>query len=383
MNAKKIAILGSTGSIGSQALAVIDAFPEKIEVVALAAGNNINKLAAQAKKFRPRLLSVADSEKIPRLRELVGDLHCEILAEEEGLLAVATYSEAQLVLSSLVGILGLAPTLAALEAGKDVALANKESLVAGGKLVLEAQRRGGGRLLPVDSEHSALFQAIDGREGELEKLILTASGGPFREATAKQLEQVTVEDALQHPNWEMGAKVTVDSATMMNKGLEVIEAHWLFGTPYEKIEVLVHPQSLVHSLVQLTDGSIMAQLAVADMRLPIAYALSYPQRWPNVVSQLDLTQQPLSFQRPDPELFPALELAYAAARAGDGAPVVLNGANEVAVAAFLKRKLPYLGIVPVIQETLNRLAGAQARSLAEILALDQEARAVAQQIIVN
>ncbi len=381
--AKRISILGSTGSIGSQALEVISAFPEKVEVVALAAGNNIEKLAEQAKKFRPSLVSIRDHQKIPQLQELIGDLSCQILAGEEGLLAVATHSQAQLVLSSLVGIAGLPPTLAALEAGRDVALANKESLVTGGQLVRDAQMRGGGMLLPVDSEHSALFQAIDGREREVEKLVLTASGGPFRNATKADLAKVTVADALNHPNWQMGAKVTVDSATMMNKGLEVIEAHWLFDTPYERIQVLVHPQSIVHSLVTLTDGSIMAQLAVADMRLPIAYALSYPQRWPHVVSNLDLTQKPLSFQRPDPELFPALGLALEAGKVGGGAPVVLNGANEVAVAAFLEEKLSYLGIAPVIEEALAKLGGERSGSLDDVLALDRAARSIAKEIITN
>lgn len=381
MIAKRIAILGSTGSIGSQALEVVAAFPEKLEVVALAAGNNLEKLAQQARKFQPKLISIADPQKIPQLRELVGELPCQILAGEEGLRAVATHSLAQLVLSSLVGIAGLPPTLQALEAGKDVALANKESLVAGGQLALEAKKRGGGRLLPVDSEHSAIFQCLDGRECEVEKLILTASGGPFREATVKDLETITVSDALAHPNWQMGAKVTVDSATMMNKGLEVMEAHWLFGTPYQQIEVLVHPQSIVHSMVELSDGGVLAQLAVADMRLPIAYALSYPQRWPGVVPELDLTAGPLTFHKPDPQLFPALSLARQAAMAGEGAPVVLNGANEVAVAAFLAGKLSYLGICPVVEEALAKLGSQKAQSLEAVLALDREARLLAEEII--
>jgi 1-deoxy-D-xylulose-5-phosphate reductoisomerase len=381
LTAKRISILGSTGSIGAQALEVVASFPEKIEVIALAAGNNIKKLAEQARRFQPKLISIADPLKIPQLKELLGDFSCQILAGEEGLGAVATHSEAQLVLSSLVGIAGLAPTLKALEAGKDVALANKESLVAGGHLVLEAKARWGGRLLPVDSEHSALFQCLDGREHEVEQLILTASGGPFRNRKAEDLEKITPQDALAHPNWQMGAKVTVDSATMMNKGLEVIEAHWLFGTPYSKIEVLVHPQSIVHSLVKLVDGGMLAQLAVADMRLPIAYALSYPKRWSRVVPQLDLTEQPLTFQRPNPELFPALTLARDAAITGGGAPVVLNGANEVAVAAFLAGKLSYLDICPVVEEALARCGSQKAQSLEAVLALDREAKRLTEEII--
>ena len=382
MQAKKISVLGSTGSIGSQALDVAAAFPERLEIVALAAGHNLEKLAAQAKIYRPRLLAIADPQDVPQLRALLGELPCEIMAGREGLLAVAT-SPVQLVLSALVGIAGLEPTLAALEAGKDVALANKESLVAGGQLVLEAKKRAGGRLLPVDSEHSALFQCLLGREAQVEKLVLTASGGPFRDAEPEALAEITASDALGHPNWQMGAKVSVDSATMMNKGLEVIEAHWLFGIPYRQIEVVVHPQSIVHSLVRLVDGGILAQMAVADMRLPIAYALSYPDRWPGVVRQLDLTQTPLTFQKPNPRLFPALAVARDAALAGGGAPVILNWANEAAVAAFLAGKLSYLGICSVVEETINRLASPRADSLDEVLALDKQARLTAAEFIAN
>ena len=377
---KKISILGSTGSIGSQALAVVEAFPERLEVVALAAGRNVEKLAAQAIKHRPKLISIADPEDIPQLRALLGDFRCEILAGDEGLEAAAAHPDADLVLSSLVGIAGLPPTLAALEAGRDVALANKESLVAGGSLVLAAKERGGGKLLPVDSEHSALFQCIEGREEQVETLVLTAAGGPFREAKPEDLANVTVKEALAPPNWQMGAKITVDSATMMNKGLEVIEAHWLFGVPYSRIEVLVHPQSSVLSLVRLVDGSCLAQMAVPDMRQPIAYALSYPERWPSVVPQLDLAKASLTFQEPDPELFPALALAREAALAGGGAPVVLNAANEAAVAAFLAGKLSFLGICAVVEEALAKLGSEKASSLEEVLALDKRARSLAEEL---
>jgi 1-deoxy-D-xylulose-5-phosphate reductoisomerase len=344
---KRLALLGSTGSVGEQALEVAAAFPERFQVTALAAGRRTEKLAAQVRRFRPALVSVAGDAEARALRTALGADAPEIAVGDAGLEAVAT-ADADLVVSALVGAVGLAPTLAAIRAGRDVALANKEVLVMAGALVLREVRAHGVRLLPVDSEHSAIFQVLAGqRREDLRRLVLTASGGPFRTWSAARIAGASVEEALAHPNWQMGPKITIDSATLMNKGLEVIEARWLFDVPAEHVDVVVHPQSVVHSLIELCDGSVLAQLGVPDMRGPIAVALAWPERLPLLdslprrLAALDLGGVGrLDFEAPDVARFPCLGLAYAALRGDEAAPAVLNAANEVAVAAFLAREAP-------------------------------------------
>ncbi|RIL07064.1 MAG: 1-deoxy-D-xylulose-5-phosphate reductoisomerase [Proteobacteria bacterium] len=362
---KRIAVLGSTGSVGEQTLEVAGAFPDRFEVVALAAGRRVEKLAEQVRRFRPLLVSVADADAARALRDALGTGAPAIASGDAGLEAVAT-ADADLVVSALVGAVGLAPTLAAIRAGRDVALANKEVLVMAGALVLRAVRAHGVRLLPVDSEHSAIFQVLAGqRREDLRRIVLTASGGPFREWSAARIAGASVEEALAHPNWSMGPKITVDSATLMNKGLEVIEARWLFDVPPERIDVLVHPQSVVHSLIELCDGSVLAQLGVPDMRVPIAVAVAWPERLPlldrlpRALSPLDLAGGRLDFEAPDRERFPCLELAYAALRGDEAAPAVLNAANEVCVAAFLARRLPFPAIAATNAAVLEQHFAAQ------------------------
>jgi 1-deoxy-D-xylulose-5-phosphate reductoisomerase len=371
---KRLAVLGSTGSIGEQTLAVAEAFPERFRVVALAAGRNVARLAEQVRRFRPERVSVAGEDQAAELRGRVPDAP-SIGVGEAGLEAVAIHP-AELVVAGLVGAVGLRPTLAAVAAGRDVALANKEVLVMAGALVMREVARRGVRLLPVDSEHSAVFQVLAGQRPEdVARIVLTASGGPFRTWPAERLARATVEEALRHPNWEMGPKITVDSATLMNKGLEVIEARWLFDVPPERVDVVVHPESIVHSLVELVDGSVLAQLGVPDMRVPIALALSFPERLPLAAPRLDLAALgALRFETPDTKRFPALELAYAALRGGEAAPAVLNAANEVAVAAFLQGGLPFPAIARVDGEVLNaflaRSAAGALRDLADVLEAD-------------
>ena len=378
---KRIAVLGSTGSIGRSALAVAAAHPERLEVVGLAAGRNVGRFAGQVAAAEPAAVALADAAALDRLRG-TGALSASAAAGwgEEGLVAVATHPRVDLVLCASAGTAALGATLAAVEAGKTVALANKEVLVTAGRLMIAAARRRGVAILPVDSEHNAIHQCVDGRApDDVLRYVLTASGGPFRDRPAADLETVTPEDALRHPTWSMGPKITIDSATLMNKGLEVIEARWLFDAPPERIDVLVHPQSVVHSLVELRDGSVIAQLGVTDMRLPIQYAFSYPERWPAPLPALDLAAcGPLDFQAPDAGRFPCLGLAYHALRAGAGFPAVLNAANEVAVAAFLARRLPFTAIPRVIEATLDAAAGrapAEPAALAEVRELDAWARA--------
>ena len=378
---KRIAVLGSTGSIGRSALAVAAAHPERLEVVGLAAGRNVGRFAGQVAAAKPAAVALADAAALDRLRG-TGALSASAAAGwgEEGLVAVATHPRVDLVLCASAGTAALGATLAAVEAGKTVALANKEVLVTAGRLMIAAARRRGVAILPVDSEHNAIHQCVDGRApDDVLRYVLTASGGPFRDRPAADLETVTPEDALRHPTWSMGPKITIDSATLMNKGLEVIEARWLFDAPPERIDVLVHPQSVVHSLVELRDGSVIAQLGVTDMRLPIQYAFSYPERWPAPLPALDLAAcGPLDFQAPDAGRFPCLGLAYHALRAGAGFPAVLNAANEVAVAAFLARRLPFTAIPRVIEATLDAAAGrapAEPAALAEVRELDAWARA--------
>ncbi|HSH69495.1 MAG TPA: 1-deoxy-D-xylulose-5-phosphate reductoisomerase [Deferrisomatales bacterium] len=354
---KTLSILGSTGSIGESTLDVATRFPEKFRVVALAAaGANPTRLAAQVEQTGARLVAVADAGRAAALEPLLAS-NVEVCWGAEGLVRAAEVAEVDLVVSAIVGAAGLVPTYAALVAGKDVALANKESLVVGGELVLQAARDSGARLLPVDSEHSALFQVLDGRDSEqVRRLILTASGGPFRGRQRAELAGVSVEQTLDHPNWAMGPKITVDSATLMNKGLEVIEAYWLFGLPASAIEVTVHPQSVVHSMVEFVDGAVLAQLGVPDMRGPISYALNYPKRLPMPDLGLKLWElEGLTFEAPDRAAFPCLDLAFRALELGGTAPAVLSGANEVAVAAFLDRQLSFLQIPELVAAALGAL----------------------------
>ena len=353
---KRIAILGSTGSIGRSALAVVDAHPSRLQVAALAAGDNVSLLAEQIDSYKPRVAAIATAGGMERLRATLGSTApVQVLAGAEGLLAVATHPDVDIVICASAGTAGLEAVLAAIEAGKTIALANKEVLVMAGALVIEAAHRRGVPILPVDSEHNAIHQCVHGRNpGEIRRLILTASGGPFRELSQPELDRVRPEAALRHPTWQMGRKITIDSATLMNKGLEVIEAHWLFGVDADRIDVLIHPQSIVHSMVELNDGSVIAQLGVTDMRLPIQYACSYPERWETPLPTLDLARAGrLEFHQPALDRFPCLALAYRALRAGGTVPVVLNAANEVAVEAFLEGKLGFTAIPRVIEKTMN------------------------------
>ena len=377
---KRVGVLGSTGSVGEQTLEVLAAFPDRYRVVALAAGRNVAKLAEQVRRHRPLRVSLAQPEGAAALREALGDFEVEIGVGESGLQAVAE-TDAELVVAAIVGAAGLPPTLAALRAGCDVALANKEALVMAGALVLREARASGATLLPVDSEHSAIFQALGSEPREnVARLVLTASGGPFRSWSDARIAQASVEEALNHPNWEMGPKITIDSATLMNKGLEVIEARWLFDMPPARVDVVVHPQSIVHSLVEFIDSSVIAQLGLPDMRVPIAVALAHPERLPLDLPRLDLAAiAELTFESPDTKRFPCLELAYAALAGDEAAPAVLNAANEVAVEAFLAGALPFPGIAAtvarVLEDHLARAGSAQLRDLSDVLAADAWARA--------
>jgi 1-deoxy-D-xylulose-5-phosphate reductoisomerase len=353
---KRLAILGSTGSIGRSALAVVDAHPSRLKVVSLAARDNAELLAQQVKQYCPSVVAMATGEAVGRLRTAcAGHEPPRIETGPAGLVAVATHPDADIVLCASSGTAGLEAVLAAIDAGKTIALANKEVLVMAGELVTRSAQRRGVPILPVDSEHNAIHQCLHGRRhSEIRRLILTASGGPFRQFTAEELEHVRPEEALRHPTWQMGRKITIDSATLMNKGLEVIEARWLFDVHADQIDVVVHPQSIVHSMVELHDGSVIAQLGVTDMRLPIQYACSYPDRWEAALPSLDLTRAPrLEFQAPDTHRFPCLALAYRALREGGTLPVVLNAANEVAVDAFLDGRLAFPAIPRLIEMTMN------------------------------
>ena len=378
---KRLAILGSTGSIGRSALGVVDAHPEKLAVVALAAGDNDALLSAQVQRYRPEIVAMATGEGIDRLRSACGDSAPAMGQGKEGLIAVATHPSVDIVICASAGTAGLEAVLAAIEAGKTIALANKEVLVMAGALVMARARRRGVAVLPVDSEHNAVHQCLHGRaRDEVRRLILTASGGPFRELSAAALERVGPDEALRHPTWQMGRKITIDSATLMNKGLEVIEAHWLFGVTADQIDVVIHPQSIVHSLVELTDGSVIAQLGVTDMRLPIQYACSYPERWDGALPTLDLTRAGrLEFLAPDYHRFPCLGLAYRALRAGDTFPVVLNAANEVAVDAFLDGKLGFTSIPIVINLAMNGHELESVSTLETVRRVDNWARAYARE----
>ncbi len=380
---KRLAILGSTGSIGVSALEIISAYPERFKVVALTAGRNFDLLEEQIRLFRPEVVAVQEETAAGLLRESLGKSAPEILCGTTGLIACAAESSAEMVVSAIVGAAGLEPTLAAIEAGKDVALANKETLVAAGSIVMSAVEKNGCRLFPVDSEHSAIFQSLEGhRKHDVRRLILTASGGPFRDCPAEDLLNVSPEDALAHPNWSMGRKITIDSATMMNKGLEVIEAHWLFDLPADKIDVHIHPESIVHSMVEYVDGAVIAQLGIPDMKTPIAYALSYPERLPLNLPPLDLCQLGrLHFHEPDPGRFRCLSLAYQALRAAGTAPAVLNAANEIAVEAFLERRIDFLAIADIIENVLSQHRPLPLTDLNQVLAADTWSREAARSVI--
>jgi 1-deoxy-D-xylulose-5-phosphate reductoisomerase len=380
---KKISILGSTGSIGVNALEIIARYPDKFQVVALAGGSNTAKMEEQILRFSPELASVKAPELAERLKDLLPRRTTRILSGMEGLLAVASHPEAEMVISALVGSVGLLPTLTALRAQKILALANKESLVMAGEILIRETRERGVPILPIDSEHSAIFQALAGhRREDIKRIILTASGGPFLNTPLEKLPEVTPQQALNHPLWRMGKKVTIDSASLMNKGLEVIEAHWLFGVPASKIEVHIHPQSVVHSMVEYIDGSVIAQLALPDMRGPIAYALSYPERLDLKLPALNLFEiRQLTFSPVDPERFPALGLAYRALEEGGTMPAVLNAANEVAVEAFLEGRLGFRQISRLIRETMDRHHPQEKGNLEDILRAHAWAREEAQQMI--
>lgn len=381
---KNISLLGSTGSIGVNVLNVVRQFPEKYRIVALAAGKNITLLAEQCSEFKPEIISVFNKEYAKELKQLVPNEFADrIHFGVEGNKRVAAASMAEITVSAIVGAAGLLPTLAAIDAGKDIGLANKETLVMAGRLVMQAVQEKGVKLFPVDSEHSAIFQALEGgRRADVAKIILTASGGPFRQKTSEELENVTKEQALNHPNWSMGQKISIDSATLMNKGLEVIEARWLFDMDASGIEVVVHPQSIVHSLVEYQDGSVLAQLGIPDMRIPIAYALSYPERLPLALNRLSLAQcGNLEFVDPDYDKFPALKLAFTALKKGGVLPAVLNAANEIAVDAFLNDKISFPQISQVVAETMERVQDGKDTNLDDILNADAKARVVAREII--
>ena len=371
----RVAILGSTGSIGTSALAVVATHPDRLAVVALAAGANATQMAAQVEVHRPQVVAMATPEAASAVRA-TGVTTRRVQAGAEGLLAVATCPDADIVLCASSGTAALEAVLAAIDCGKTIALANKEVLVMAGGLVMEAARRKGVAVLPVDSEHNAIHQCLEGqRASEVRRLVLTASGGPFRGRRRDSLAAVTAADALRHPTWKMGAKITIDSATLMNKGLEVIEAHWLFGMPASAIDVVVHPQSIVHSMVELRDGSVLAQMGITDMRLPIQYAFSYPERWDAPVPFLDLTRVgPLEFQPPAWDDFPCLRLAYRALDSDRSLPVVLNAANEEAVAAFLDGRLGFNAIPDVIAEAMDAHVPAPVTTLADVRGIDRWTR---------
>ncbi len=381
---KKISLLGATGSIGCSTLEVVRQFPERYRVVGLAAGRNIELLSRQIIEFSPECISVCDEKHAEQLRKMLPrKWQDRILYGLTGNEQVAAWADADITISSIVGAAGLLPTLAAIRAGKDIGLANKETLVMAGKIVMAAVRQHNVRLIPVDSEHSAIFQALEaGRREDVKKIILTASGGPFRGRCGDDLQRVTREEALKHPNWQMGKKISIDSATLMNKGLEVIEARWLFDMEPDAIEVVVHPQSIVHSLVEFLDGSILAQLGIPDMRIPIAYALSYPERLPLALGTLQLAEcSRLDFLEPDHLSFPALHLAFAALRQGGILPAVLNAANEVAVEAFLDGRLGFTAITETVAKTIETVHDGSEDSLEDILAADAAARREAGRII--
>ena len=370
---KSIAILGSTGSIGTQTLEIVRGNPE-LKVAALAACSSVEKLEAQIREFRPALACMWTKESAAELRVRVSDLDVKVVSGMEGLLEIAVMSECQVLVTAIVGMIGIRPTIAAIQAGKDIALANKETLVTAGHIIMPLAHEMGVSILPVDSEHSAIFQSLNGEPSDrIEKILLTASGGPFRGRTRKQLESIQVEDALNHPNWSMGKKVTVDSSTLVNKGLEVMEARWLFDVDLERIQVVVHPQSIIHSAVQYVDGAVMAQLGMPDMKLPIQYALFYPDRKPLEGKRVDLFELgQLTFEKPDMDTFEGLRLAYRAARLGGSMPTVFNAANEKAVSLFLEKKISYLQISELIESAMEKHRVIPSPTVEQILETEQQ-----------
>ena len=374
---KRVTILGATGSIGLRTLELVSSFPDEFTVVGLAArGSNVELIAELCRKHSPAAVALLDADARDHLARLLPPPRPALLAGVEGLVALAGQVDADIVVSALVGGIGLLPTMAAIEAGRTMALANKEKLVMAGRLMTAAARARGVTLLPVDSEHSAIFQCLVGHNrGDVQRILLTASGGPFREWPAEKFEAITVEDALKHPTWKMGAKITIDSATLMNKGLEIIEAHWLFDLAPDQVQVIVHPQSIVHSMVEYVDGCVIAQLGVADMGIPILYALTYPDRRPTPAARLDLTRVgALSFFEPDPVKFPCLRLAREALQAGGGAPVALNAANELANAAFQDRRIRFVDIPPLIERAVEAEGAGNITSIEDCIEVDARTR---------
>ena len=382
MTRRKISILGATGSVGSSTLDLVERNPDRFEVIALTAAKNVALLANAARRTGARLAVIDDVSLLPELEQSLKGSRCRAAAGREALIEAAA-NEADLVMAAIVGCAGLEPVMAAIDAGRTVALANKEALVTAGELMISAARSSGATILPVDSEHNAIFQCLaDNRSCDISKLVLTASGGPFRTWSAEKMAAATPEQAVAHPNWSMGAKISVDSATMMNKGLELIEARHLFGLPSDRLEVLVHPQSVIHSMVEYVDGSVIAQLGSPDMRIPIAHALAWPERMPTPAEKLDLARiGNLSFEAPDLERFPALRVARQAMEAGGAAPTVLNAANEEAVAAFLVKRIGFLAIVDTVEEALARTDAAVPRSIAEVIEIDQRTRILARSLM--
>lgn len=380
---KQIAILGSTGSIGTQALQVIEEHPDLYEAYVLTANNRVELLIEQARKFRPEAVVIANEDKYPQLKEALSDLPVKVYAGMEAICQIVESGPIDIVLTAMVGYAGLRPTINAIRAGKVIALANKETMVVAGELVNALASQYRTPILPVDSEHSAIFQCLE-VNNPLEKIILTASGGPFRTFTMEQLQKVTKEQALKHPNWSMGAKITIDSASMMNKGFEVIEAKWLFGLQPKQIEVVVHPQSVIHSMVEFEDGAVKAQLGVPDMRLPIQYAFSYPNRVRSSFDRLDFLKcNSLTFEAPDTQRFRNLALAYEALNQGGNMPCIVNAANEVVVAAFLKDQISFLGMSEVIEKSMQRVPFIQTPTYEDYVSTDAETRRIAAEMVIN
>ena len=371
---RKIVLLGSTGSIGTQTLDVVRNNKEELEVVGIAANSSVDKVEEQVREFHPRYVAMFDKEAAAKLKDRISDLGIDVLSGMEGLLEIVSVPEADTVLTAVVGMIGIQPTIRAIEAGKDIALANKETLVCAGHIIMPLAREKGVKILPVDSEHSAIFQSLNGEpKDKVEKILLTASGGPFRGKKRSELENMTAADALKHPNWDMGPKVTIDSSSLVNKGLEVMEARWLFDVSLDNIEVVVHPQSIVHSAVQYVDGAVMAQLGVPDMKLPIQYALFYPDRRPMAEKRLDLFElHSLTFEKPDTDTFRGLKLAFDAARCGGSMPTVFNAANEMAVKRFLKGDIKYLQIYEMIEKAMENHKVIENPDVSQILEAEKE-----------
>jgi len=382
MSRRRLSILGATGSVGTSTLDLVERNPNRFEIVALTAARNVEALAQAARRTSAKLAVIDDPNLLPELEERLAGTRC-VAATGPDALVEAAAGDAEWVMAAIVGCAGLKPVMAAIEAGRTVALANKEALVTAGEVMIAAARKSGATILPVDSEHNAIFQCLAGsRSSDVSKIILTASGGPFRTRSRDEMAAMTPEQAVAHPNWSMGAKISVDSATMMNKGLELIEAHHLFGLPSAKVDILVHPQSVIHSMVEFADGSVLAQMGSPDMRIPIAHALAYPERIETPAERLDLGRiGSLTFEAPDIERFPALRIARQALEEGGAAPIILNAANEEAVAAFLDRRIAFLDICQIVEEALLRTGAMQPRSIAEVIDIDRDARALARELM--